>query len=880
MLRSSKVKITCFYCNQSSYIPRTGNGTPREFDCPRCYSTNKFDENGQIIDYHPDVEQPFVKFARDNASPKSKAHRHTSVLCRSCENNHSIIVEQLANYLPEETDPNYEYLAEHITDFRRQLEEKYPPVCDNCAPKVNSVIKGIRYSVISKGMARVLVNTEKRIHSNQIAPPRTFSRIMLGNFMVLGWFAWGAAYWASIALLMFWQFTISIFALHTSKEQSGTVSWGSCLARSWQKGNLSSSCYDVSSKWVNIIFPWALLLSFYDYKWLEVRRRPGSYVEDRIPYLACQAVVSVFIGLSWWYLGPGGTLKEEKKIMVLSHASLLIEALVLWIAFTSLKVTRPVHTISLRAPRSPGTASHLPPLLVKSSSSLSNSGGMTFRPTGPSINEHLNAPQTPPSARSRQPYINSAKRHQATPKYTIEPYQPPMPFQSRYATPAPAPLPASTHTTPGQPDPDAMDWNPSFNETDPQFNPMGSFSEHRPSSPLGFFDKFDDTDDEDAKTEIMDSPAKPIRRPMRGKTLMVDGLLEKQTGLESLFEVAAKLDEAKPLNQPGILKKRAHRVGQEAARLLAVCSGLFILVSSEDTIACAGLILALAFGTGWRFVRAAFGTSSKIQGLGDMWKRNMVILMCLLETCAGAVVAGELLGFRILPRHTSIGSVGSPQPLLPIDTTPTDIAVPFTPGVSLGVSLELPAAEGNYPVHEPQTQMVQLIIRILFFSIAAHQTWDFARMFAYKGTHVPIDPAAEEPLPEVGPVLKRRDSREFILNKPINNFGGPLNRVMTPTVPVQTPPPPPPPPATTGFGGLSLGGSTGSTLTHRSNFSSWGKREPDVGIQRPTPQRFGATTTRSMKLPPPGMDTAPNPWNQADFSQTPFQQPRDGRSWR
>src|SRR5690606_7102817 len=120
-------------------------------------------------------------------------------------------------------------------------------------PKVNSVIKSIRYDVISKGMARVLVNTEKRIHSNQIAPPRTLFRIMLGNFMVLGWFAWGAAYWGSIALLMFWQFTISIFALHTSKEGSSDPRWQSCIAETWQKGNLSSTCYDVSSKWVNII---------------------------------------------------------------------------------------------------------------------------------------------------------------------------------------------------------------------------------------------------------------------------------------------------------------------------------------------------------------------------------------------------------------------------------------------------------------------------------------------------------------------------------------------------------------------------------------------------------------------------------------------------
>ncbi|KAJ6257182.1 hypothetical protein Dda_8068 [Drechslerella dactyloides] len=892
MLRSSKVKVTCFYCNKATYTPKHPNGPIRRFECPLCNATNHFDEKGEIVDVVPTPGKPAVRYAYERKSPTNRRIRQEgSVCCRSCETNHSIIVQQLSNYLPDESDPNYEYLAEHISEFRRQLEEKYPPLCADCAPKVNERLRHINYKAKTQGLGRLLQNTNKMVQSNRLAHPKSVGMAILDILIVLGWYAWGVAYWASIALLMFWQLTVSIVAKPaTGADGLEHIGWETCLKGSLEKGYLNSACYFASSRWVSYIFPWALLLSFYDYKWLEVRNHPGSYVEDRVQYLFCQAIVSAFMALSWWFLGPGGSPRTEKEIIVLSNSCLLIEFFMVWTAFTSLRVTHPVQKISLREGRPV-----MPSLLSsEQSASQESHGGMAFRPAGPSINDHIRPARTNPS--TQQIFKPAGKKLQ--PAFDPQSRPPPSQqsnnifssFSSAPSHPSSQPSHPSTQLTSEPSDPDAMDWNPIMNSpigfSKPSFNSFESFSQHRPSSPLGFGDLQDEdgntSEEEDAKTEVNDSPARFRGNPMRPKSLLIDGLLDKQTGLESLFEVAAKLDEAKPMNQPGILIKRAHRIGQEAARLLAVSVGLVVLVSSEGTVACAGLLLAVLVGTCWRFANATFRNESLVQSVGERWKRNFAVFVCLLEVCGSVLVSSEMLGFHVLS--------GSPGPSLLQTVDP--LAVPVLPDGSVDISASPQPQPQPIPMPQPmpqmapvagQTQLVQLIIRVLFFSLAAHQTWDFAQVFAYRGTQVMQ--------PDGTPLRRRKNSRDLGVSEPLRRFVPPVSRESSfsdvlkaePTVAA-------PVSSSSAFGGLSLGGGggagggRGSSLTQRSNFSSWGaqNREAavqgrDVGIRRPQTQRFGATTTRSMKVAPAGTAGAQNPWTAPPPpSSSAFQQPRGG----
>ncbi|KAK6524277.1 hypothetical protein TWF694_005931 [Orbilia ellipsospora] len=859
MLRSSKVKVLCFYCNKPSYIPKPGTGPVRRFDCPQCLAPNHLNEKGEIMDPNPTPDRPLIRYAYERKSPNSRRIKQEgSVCCRSCENNHAIIVQQLSNYLPDESDPNYEYLAEHISDFRRQLEEKYPPLCADCAPKVNDRLRQINYKAKTQGLGRLLQNTNKMVQSNRFAQPKTSLMSLMNGLMVLGWIAWGVAYWALILLLMFWQLNISIFAIPSdsnSTEAIDSLNWTTCFRGSLEKGYLNNACYIASSRSVSYLFPWALVLFFYNYKWLQVHRNPGSYVEDWLPYLLCQAVVASFMGVSWWFLGPKGLLKTEKEIIILSNSCLIIEVLVLWVAFTSLKLVHPVRNISLKEATPLVAGSIVSPL----SQSQDPPSGMPFRPNDRVTPKHSNA----------QTYTKYTKpQSQQTPSQSFQSHQSFNNHQSyspSYGSTKPTLLPAI--------DPDAMDWNPSFSEESslPPFNPM-SFSQHRPTSPLGYHpsqkteEGNSSDEEEDAKTEYNDSPMKP-RLAMRPKSLLIDGLMSKHTGLESLFEVAAKLDEAKPMNQPGILAKRAHRISQEAARLLAVYAGLVVLVSSGGMLACAGLGLAFLVGTGTRFVDAALKSESRVLTITEMWKRIFAIFVCLLEFGASLLVGAEMLGFFVLPKPTNSNVAMGPASLLSPDIPPMDTAIPILPDGTVDLST---APEVAIP---EQTHMTKLLLRILFFSLASQQTWAFAKAALYKGTQV---------IEEEKPTIQRRNSRDLGLSEPIGSFMPNPNRAPSPTLPQKaSPPSSQPATTTTGFGGLSLGGPSGNTLTNRSNFSSWGKPvDRDIGIKKPQTERFGATTTRSMKVPPSGMANTASPWNtQAGYSSQSFMQPRGTSGW-
>ncbi|EWC45856.1 hypothetical protein DRE_04863 [Drechslerella stenobrocha 248] len=710
------------------------------------------------------------------------------------------------------------------------------------------------------------------VQSSRFAQPKSFGMAILDLLMVLGWYAWGMAYWTSIMLLMFWQLTIPIGARPAaSMEGLEDIGWETCLKGSLQSRYLSNACYIASSRWVGYVFPWALLLSFYDYKWMEVRRHPGSYVEDRAQYMLCQAVVSSFLALSWWFLGPGGSFKTGKDIIVLSTSCLLVEFFMILTAFTSLKVTYPTQKISLREGRP------VMPSLLGSALPESQDGplGMAFRPTGPSIREHINAAkaplskvlspqkrQTPRLAGQNPQQAKYPQLSQGEPKILNPSFKPASPYR-----PSVPPTQANLQ----QSDPDAMDWNPEVNDSgsfsQDYTNAFSSFSEHRPSSPLGYlgrrYEDGNSSEEEDAKTEVNDSPARPRSVSMRPKSLLIDGFME------SLFEVAAKLDEAKPMNQPGILIKRAHRIGQEAARLLAVSVGLVVLVSTEGTVACGGLLLAVVVGTCWRFANATLRSESRVLSVAGMWKRNFAVLACLLELCGSVLVSAEMLGFHVLSSAASLPSA------LPIEPVVPDIVGPLLPDGGVDLSTAQTGTLGG------QSQLTQLIIRVLFFSLAAHQTWDFAQVFTYKGTQVVVQPG--------GPVPKRRSSRDLGLSEPIRSFQPSLSREGSlsdlmraePSAPVVS---------GASFGGLSFGGGggggggsgMGNGLSQRSNFSSWGAQSRDVGIKRPQTERFGATTTRSMKVPPPGVATTPNPWTSGappSSSSSVFQRARGGDNW-
>lgn len=64
-----------------------------------------------------------------------------SPFCTSCTTNHTIVINLLANYLPDEADPNYLELLSSLSEYKDRLYKRYPPVCARCEPVAEEEIR-------------------------------------------------------------------------------------------------------------------------------------------------------------------------------------------------------------------------------------------------------------------------------------------------------------------------------------------------------------------------------------------------------------------------------------------------------------------------------------------------------------------------------------------------------------------------------------------------------------------------------------------------------------------------------------------------------------------------------------------------------------------
>ncbi|KAF3936628.1 hypothetical protein ABW19_dt0201267 [Dactylella cylindrospora] len=863
MLRSSKVKVTCFYCNQASFISKPAPGPTRKFECPRCDATNYLDQKGEIIDFVPTTPpEPPVRYGFKRNSPMANALRQDGPLvCRFCQTNHTIIATKLSDYLPDESDPNYEYLWEHANEYKRRLEEQYPPLCLECAPKVDERIRSANYMAKTQGLSRLLENTRQRMKSQP--RPEGLGNLALNFLMVFVWYIWGIAYWATVALFMLWQVTTSVdpSPLEASRPIEN-VGWDTCLRGTWKTGLITNSCQVASSRWVNYIMPWALLLFFRNYKWMELRRRPGSYMEGWYAYLFCQGAVASFIAFNWWLLSTNGPAKDPATILACTSACLILELLVMWQAISCLKVARPAPTISLREVR---------PLTPdpQSLSPKGNSQGMRFQPTGPLFREttsfQSSSQNNLPNSQGQQYRPSSSSNNAASSRIGSsfgQSFGSSFGSQNGSNSPAHYPIHQQTGLISSQSDPDAMEWAP-----EPTWDTT-SFSQPRQSGG-------NVSDDEDDKTEFNGSPLKNAQ--MRPKTLLIDGAYDSRTGLESLFAVAAKLDEATPMKQPALVAKRTQRYAPEIFRGLGVFAGLFILASFEGVTAVAGLGVACLLGTMWRFILAVFKVQRRPQTNSEILRRCISIAICLGEFVGTLVVSAQKLGYGI--PVLLIQNSESRNPLL--EDTP--LVTDATESLTLATESEANGVVASVAIEH--ARLTQITMRALFVVLALHQAYDFGRATPYRGKLVkkPKEPSLKRKNPGD---WNFRDVGAFTtVNATANNRSpSPVNSHI-------------PQPSSFSSQASGFGGTAPlSTLSHRSNFSSWTpqatsqgsglnndhlKTARDVGIRKPSPQPFGSSTGQTMKVPPSGLPTQQNPWSNGrqQFQSSSFQQPRGTGTW-
>lgn len=144
---------TCFYCQSTVSHSSSSSGVfdPNFFRCPYCACWNRYDAYGQVIGDEPAMRderlniESFMKrgFPDRNHLPSlssTKSGTQPSFFCHTCRTNQTLLVNLLAAYLPDPSDPTYASRRAALPAYRESLYARYPPVCATCAPAVDAEI--------------------------------------------------------------------------------------------------------------------------------------------------------------------------------------------------------------------------------------------------------------------------------------------------------------------------------------------------------------------------------------------------------------------------------------------------------------------------------------------------------------------------------------------------------------------------------------------------------------------------------------------------------------------------------------------------------------------------------------------------------------------
>ncbi|QSZ31610.1 hypothetical protein DSL72_001177 [Monilinia vaccinii-corymbosi] len=131
-------RLICFYCGKKSHLKF--DGSLSEFNCETCEATNYLDSNGDITD--PPVQVTETSWNNQYARQRnSDSLTKSPVFCERCLRNqqyHYDVLKQLDVEF-DAKHSKYQTYEEKIRLVKKDLDKRYPIVCEDCAPKAQEL---------------------------------------------------------------------------------------------------------------------------------------------------------------------------------------------------------------------------------------------------------------------------------------------------------------------------------------------------------------------------------------------------------------------------------------------------------------------------------------------------------------------------------------------------------------------------------------------------------------------------------------------------------------------------------------------------------------------------------------------------------------------
>src|SRR5690242_7004326 len=175
--------------------------------------------------------------------------------CTTCQRNQMLLNKTLAEYLPDEDDPDYPKYAASLDAYRHELEDRYPQVCPDCLPRVQDQIRAAGYAAKADNLRRMI--DRSRQHSRTVHTTRqtwTLRLIALAQGL----------YIASVVVGLLWHtMGLAVVAERGGMDAAEDVSWRACLAQAVLVRRAQLSCARSPLAWktlqTSLVLDWATI---------------------------------------------------------------------------------------------------------------------------------------------------------------------------------------------------------------------------------------------------------------------------------------------------------------------------------------------------------------------------------------------------------------------------------------------------------------------------------------------------------------------------------------------------------------------------------------------------------------------------------------------
>jgi hypothetical protein len=155
------------------------------------------------------------------------------LFCNTCQRNQILLNKTLAEYLPDEEDPEYATYEASLPAYTAELEERYPQVCQACLPRVQDQIRAAGYAAKADNLRRMIDKSQK--HSRTVHTSRQTLTLV-----VIALAKW--AYIFSITAGLLWHALGLMADLDRTLWTDSDSAWHTCFTQAITTQHVDRSC--------------------------------------------------------------------------------------------------------------------------------------------------------------------------------------------------------------------------------------------------------------------------------------------------------------------------------------------------------------------------------------------------------------------------------------------------------------------------------------------------------------------------------------------------------------------------------------------------------------------------------------------------------------